>query len=195
MSYQGDGLDLLPPNATPQEREMSLTISRISDIQERPENSPVLSNAGAALAIRDVWNIANCPSALLPWLAWSLSVSQWSSSWTDTQKRAVLSAAVAVHQIKGTIGAVQSVIAAFGLGMAIQEWQNQSPAGTPYTFNLVVSAPTFSALAWNTVLALLHDVKPVRSLMTISYSTAYSATVNIFCNLSAFTYQRFSNFE
>ena len=195
MSYTGDGLDLLPPNATPQEREMALTISRISDIQERAGNSPVLANAGASLAVRDLWNIANCPSALLPWLAWALSVSQWDSTWTDSQKRAVLNAAVSVHKTKGTIGAVQSVIAAFGLGLEIQEWQNETPTGTPYTFNLVVSTPTFSASAWNTVLALLQDVKPVRALMSISYAAGYTATVNAFCNLTAFTYQRLSNFE
>ena len=192
MSYQGDGLDLLPPNATAQERAMSLTISRISDIPESAANMPVLAQSTAADAIRDLWDIEKCPSSLLPWMAWALSVSQWNSSWTDTQKRAVLTAAVNVHMTKGTVGAVNAIANAFGIGASIQEWQHMTPPGSPYTFNLVIASNSFAQGVLNTLLALINDAKPARALMSVSYVAGYTAGINFFPVGRVWEYQRFN---
>ena len=51
--------DLLPANATPLERALAETTARLSDV---------------AVPIRDLWSPENCPTELLPWLAWALSV-------------------------------------------------------------------------------------------------------------------------
>lgn len=60
-------ISLLPPNATELERALELLIdARIGDI---------------STPLRDLWSAENCPEALLPWLAWALSVDQWSADW------------------------------------------------------------------------------------------------------------------
>ena len=56
---------LLPPNATPQERAVSETLSRTETI---------------SVPIRELWRPQECPARLLPWLAWhppSLTSGQW----------------------------------------------------------------------------------------------------------------------
>jgi phage tail P2-like protein len=113
--------DLLPPNATAQERALSLASGR-----------------DVATPVRDVWDPDTCPAALLAWLAWAFSVDEWDSTWTDAQKREVIKAAAAVHRYKGTIGAVQEALGALFVGARVQEWFNQLPAGDPYTFRMLL---------------------------------------------------------
>ena len=69
--------------------------------------------------IRPLWNPDTCPSYLLPWLAWTLSVDEWSPSWTDATKRNVIRASVQVHRRKGTVGAIKRAMIAAGLGDAV----------------------------------------------------------------------------
>lgn len=116
-------VSLLPPNATTLETAMEGSVARITDVPT---------------PCRDVWNADNCPSDLLPWLAWAFSVDFWDSTWTDDQKRASIKAAVAVQRIKGTIGSVTQALGALGYGVTIQEWFRMLPAGAPYTFDVLM---------------------------------------------------------
>jgi phage tail P2-like protein len=81
---------LLPPNASPQEAAIEAATARIADV-------PV-PNAS-------LWTPATCPAALLPWLAWALSVDEWDGTWPEERQRAVIAASVGVHRRKGTRGA------------------------------------------------------------------------------------------
>jgi phage tail P2-like protein len=94
---------LLPPNATPQETAIEAATARIGEV-------PV-PNA-------TLWTPATCPAALLPWLAWALSVDEWDGTWPEERQRAVIAASVAVHRRKGTRGAVVAALAAAGYGTA-----------------------------------------------------------------------------
>lgn len=114
--------DLLPANATDQERAISNTLDR-----------PV------PVIVREVWNPDTCPVALLPWLAWAFSVDTWDSAWTEAQKRGVIKASVAVHEKKGTIGALKAGLAGLGYDIDVTEWFQKSPIGDPYTFSLLVN--------------------------------------------------------
>lgn len=91
--------DLLPPNATPLERNLVAATARISDVP---------------LKIRESWNPDTCPLELLPWLAWALSVDEWRSDWTEENKRSVIKSAFDVQRRKGTVGSVKTVRDAFG---------------------------------------------------------------------------------
>lgn len=115
--------DLLPPNATPQERALAETVSRSSEI---------------FVPVRDTWNPDTCPAVALPWLAWALSVDEWDSAWSEEQKREAIKSSIAVHEQKGTIGAVKEALAALGYGVQVQEWFEQEPPAAPYTFSLVL---------------------------------------------------------
>ena len=74
---------LLPPNATAAEVAIEAAAARVGAV-------PV--------PIRDSWNPATCPAALLPWLGWAFSVDDWDPQWSEERQRAVVAAAVEVHR-------------------------------------------------------------------------------------------------
>ena len=112
---------LLPWNATPQERALEATTARVGAV-------PV--------PVRALWNPDTCPAAQLPWLAWALSVDVWDADWTDAQKRAAVRASFAVHQRKGTVGAVLTSLASLGWATDVVEWFEDEPPAAPYTFRV-----------------------------------------------------------
>jgi phage tail P2-like protein len=60
--------NLLPPNATASEIALDDSTARLSVVVD----------------IEKLWNVATCPVALLPWLAWALSVDEWKDDWSET---------------------------------------------------------------------------------------------------------------
>ncbi|MEW6166057.1 MAG: phage tail protein I [Pseudomonadota bacterium] len=91
-------VSLLPRNASAFERALSETGGRFAP----PALVPTL------------WNATTCPAALLPWLAWALSVDEWDHGWSVEKKRAVVAAAIPVHEKKGTPAAIRTALAALG---------------------------------------------------------------------------------
>lgn len=142
--------DLLPSNATDQERALAETTSRISDV-------PVV--------VREVWNPDTCPSNVLPWLAWAFSVDDWDTNWTDEQKRQVIKQSVYSQRIKGTIGAVTRQLAALGYEIQILEWFQQEPEGTPYTFQVYITANQYPLTQndYRKILQVIDTNKNLRS--------------------------------
>ena len=96
---------LLPPNASALERAVESAIN--GNIE------------AVSVPVRDLWNPEKCPVALLPWLAWALSVDEWDSEWSEDQKRQSIADSVVIHASKGTLGSVRRVLAAAGYGDAI----------------------------------------------------------------------------
>lgn len=117
-------LNLLPPNATAYETALEQVAGR--------QDVPV--------PIREIWNPDTCPYELLPWLAPAVSVDTWESDWSEEQKRQAIKASIEIHRRKGTIGSVQTALAALGIDARVQEWFNQQPQGEPYTFRLWLTA-------------------------------------------------------
>lgn len=115
--------DLLPPNASAAERALAEGLARLSEV-------PV--------PVGVLWNPVTCPEALLPWLAWAVSVDQWEPDWTEAQRREVVRRAVAVHKVKGTRGALVRALDALGYTVRVREWWQEDPAGEPFTFSLEV---------------------------------------------------------
>ncbi|GAA4087385.1 phage tail protein I [Zhongshania borealis] len=144
---------LLPKNASAFELALEATTARIGNV-------PVV--------VREVWNPDTCPYNLLPWLASASSVDTWQADWTDEQKRGAIKASLAVHQRKGTIGAVKRALAAIGLGVKVQEWFNQDPPGDPFTFKLIFETDQtgiqFDDIA--VILELVDNAKNLRSHLT-----------------------------
>lgn len=115
-------MTLLPPNASAQEIALEGSIERIG---------------AAPVPNATLWNPATCPAALLPWLAWALSVDHWNPAWPESVKRQVIAASFDVHRVKGTIGALESALGALDLdGVDVTEWFDF--AGDPYTFRVDV---------------------------------------------------------
>lgn len=142
--------DMLPYNATAQERAASESVARISDV-------PV--------PLRSLWNADTCPPALLAWLAWAFSVDQWDSAWTDAQKRDFIKRSVDVHRYKGTIGAVREALAALSFDAQVQEWFNQLPGGAPFTFRVLLTVDQIGVdqAALAILLEVINRTKNLRS--------------------------------
>lgn len=161
-------MSLLPPNATALESAMEAAIVE-----------PALP-----VPLRDLWNPQTCPEHLLPWLAWSLSVDNWDSTWPVATRRAVVANAIAVHRRKGTVAAVRAAISAFGANMALREWWETSPKGTRGTFTVVLSVPDDgsgapSAAIVDAIVAEIDRAKPLSRHFTFGLSLAGKAQVGL----------------
>ena len=109
------GQHLLPPSSSAQEQAISLACAT--------RCPPV--------PIKSLWDPQTCPAELLPWLAWTLSVDTWRTSWSVATKRAVIAAAMDVHRHKGSVASVRAAVEALGATLTLSEWFEY--AGAPYT--------------------------------------------------------------
>ena len=167
--------DLLPINATRQERSLAQTTARISAV-------------GAP--IKSVWNPETCSAEVLPWLAWALSVNSWNSAWTERQKRNVVAASIENHRIKGTVASVKEAAAAFGT-IVITEWWETSPQGTPFTFTAKMSLPSISYDLQASIVDAVLASKPARCSGVVAVVNNADLQMALGCYLRAATYTRF----
>ena len=168
--------DLLPINASKQERDLSLTV-------ERSGSLPVL--------IRDLWNPSTCPVGSLAWLGWALNVDTWDAGWSETQKRQVIAQSVEVHRRKGTVGAVKRSANSFGASVVITEWHQTTPPGPVHTFNMALSVPNASPEQVNSIVYAITSVKPVRSQLTFSIGENAELPMALPIIVRAVVYHRF----
>ena len=144
---------LLPINASAQERGLEAASARLADV-------PV--------PLRSLWDPARCPVALLPWLAWALSVDTWSPDWPEPVKRARIARAIEIQRKKGTLAGIRAVVAVFGGAVSITEWWQKTPRGTPHTFEInlqlgqIDGAPAAAELIED-VITEIRRAKPARS--------------------------------
>ncbi|BBQ26437.1 phage tail protein I [Aeromonas sp. WP2-W18-CRE-05] len=94
---------LLPSSSSAQEVALALTVPRLSDVPIRT---------------REIWSPDNCPSDLLPWLAWAFGCDEWSPDWSDEAKRQTIREAVSVQRRKGSVWSVRRALANAGYGTA-----------------------------------------------------------------------------
>lgn len=144
---------LLPPNQTP----VTAAIAKATDLPITPE------------IISTLWSSAHCPAALLPWLAWSLSVDEWDETWDESTQRRVIAASIGIHRKKGTLGAVRAALNSLGHRTRITEWWQTSPPGTPHTFQaeVEIDASGLDDTAVSTIDRQITATKPVRSHYTL----------------------------
>lgn len=154
---------ILPPGSTPLELSLEQVVALLLDI-------PV--------PIPDTWSPDDCPVALLPWLAWALSVDEWDTNWSETQKRSAVKTSLSVHMRKGTIGAVREAMAALSFTARVQEWFNQVPPGDPHTFRLLLEADQvgISQAGFGALLGVIERTKNLRSHLTAIELTVRSQT-------------------
>lgn len=89
---------LLPPSSTALERALARNTGRFN-----PQ-----------AIVPTLWNPATCPAAVLPFLAWALSVDEWDHQWSEEKKRAICAAAREIHRKKGTPLAIRRALASVG---------------------------------------------------------------------------------
>ena len=150
---------LLPPNATKLDRAA--------------ETSMVAAVDRIPLMHRKVWSPDDCPAHILPWLAWTVGVEGWRPEWPEAVKRSRIKASISIHRRKGTVKAVKDAVRSFGAQIAIREWWETTPKGTPHTFELMLTVPdtgsTGSVATEDFITDVIDEVnrtKPLRSHFT-----------------------------
>ncbi|WP_318368563.1 phage tail protein I [Enterobacter sp.] len=136
--------------------------------------------------LRQLWDPWQCPAALLPWLAWALSVDRWDFKWPEATKRSVIASSFYVHQHKGTISALRRVVEPLGYLIEVREWWQLNEE--PGTFRLVVGVldSGITDEMYYELERLIEDAKPAsRHLigLAISLSTTGNAFVGAGCYL------------
>lgn len=91
---------ILPPSSTPLERAL--------------DQASAARLAALPSLVASLWNADTCPPALLPYLAWAMSVDEWNDGWGVDKKRAVIKESRLIHQHKGTLSAIKRALAAIG---------------------------------------------------------------------------------
>lgn len=143
---------LLPPNATPLQRDL--------------EESTALRIGKLEIPNRWLMNPDKCPEYLLPWLAWAVSVDVWNNEWVVETRRAVIKASLEVHRKKGTVGALKRALTAFSFdNIEVEEWFDYG--GEPFHFKVLVEVLTenFDLLELTEVYSVIQNTKNVRSYL------------------------------
>lgn len=160
--------DLLPPNATQQDRAIAQACAPMG-------NLPV--------PLRDLWNPDTCPVHLLPWLAWAFGVEDWGATWPEATQRAVIKASIPLRRIRGTRQAVEDAVRPYGSTLAIKEWWETSPPGDPHTFAVVLSygagMQTITTQLQSSILGAIRRAKPLRSHFSLTVGISSRAELNL----------------
>lgn len=148
--------NLLPPSASGFMRNAEQATTRLDAI-------PV--------DLRKLWNPDECPVALLPYLAWALSVDRWDKNWPEETKRQVIKASWMVHRHKGTISALRNVVESLGFLLRVIEWwQNGEQPGT-FRLEIGIQEQGITEETHQELERLINDAKPVsRHLIGLSLS-------------------------
>ena len=168
---------LLPEKSTPAEHALGEAVARISDV-------PV--------PIRDYHNPDLCPAELLPYLAWEYSVDVFDSTWPAIQQRNAIKASMDLHRRKGTRGAVEDAVQALGGSVALVEWWEKSPAGTPGTFEALIATGggTVTAEFQNQLISAIESNKPESAHYTVGIGIDEFAEVGVLAIARAVLFQR-----
>lgn len=173
---------LLPPNASPLERRLDRTDAALADV-------PV--------PLRSLVKPDEIATSTLPWLAWHLGVDAWKEYWPEQIKRARVKAAIPIARKNGTAAAVQEVVAAFGGSIALREWWQKTPRGTPGTFDLVLTlsgrdGESATADFVADVIAEIERTKPVRAHYTFTQGFQLQSAIGVAAAIRPTVYNRLS---
>lgn len=143
---------VLPPNATALEVALDKNNAKRFDVL-----------MAATSESSKTWSATDCPAALLPFLAWALSVDTWNSNWPEKVKRQVISSSVFVHRHKGTRAGLDMALKALDLGVIISEWFEHG--GDPYTFkaDVMVTTRGLTAQEYQDIIDVIASTKNARS--------------------------------
>lgn len=174
-------MTLLPPNASPLEKALESAVV-----------TPPLP-----VPLRSLWSPQTCPAALLPWLAWGLSIDSWDATWPEEVQRAVVASAISVQRRKGTVDAVRRAVASFGGSMSLREWWQSSPRGDPHTFTLILAvagagSASVPASLIDAIISEVGRVKPCRSHFTFTLALESMGQIGLIAAVRPTTYARLS---
>ena len=87
----------------------------------------------------DLWNPWQCPESALIYLAWALSVDNWSEDWPLEVRREVVAKSLDIHRMKGTAKGLQDALNTLKRPMTALYW-HQDPNIPKGKFRVKVQA-------------------------------------------------------
>ena len=160
---------LLPPNRTALEHALEQVSARLSDL-------PV--------PIGDLWNPQRCPEALLPWLAWAVSVVRWDADWPPDTKRAVIAHSAEMHRLNGTRAAVRGALDDVGAVYDLEE----NPGGAHHTLAIEIhNSASIHTPALAALRRQLDSVMRASVHFTLSLNAGWDAAIPVAAGIGAAT--------
>ena len=150
---------LLPPNASPLERNLEQSMALYGDERE--------------VLIDTLWQPDECPVEVLPFFAWGLGVRRWDPAWPIAVRRRVIADAIDVHRIRGTIGAVRAALDDIGAVYDLEE----RPAGAAFTIG--VSVYNSNTLLGETDTAAIRGYLDDVKRFSVHYDLVIAASLSI----------------
>lgn len=150
---------LLPPNATPLERDLEQSMAIYGDERE--------------VLVDTLWDPYRCPLHLLPWLAWALAVRRWDPEWPEATRREAIARAVERHRMRGTLGAIEAVLDDVGAIADIEENPNDVP------FTMAIRVYNSSALLGRTTVAALKEYIDDAKRFSVHYDLSLAASLAV----------------
>ncbi|PYC19546.1 phage tail protein I [Aquipseudomonas alcaligenes] len=126
MTDDAPGLSLLPPNRSLLEAGLDLAFAKLLERIEPP--FPALMNP------------ATTPVDFLPYLAADRGVSEWQPAAPEAEKRTTVGTAWEVKRLAGTRRALEQAVSSLQLRPEVTAWHEKTPAGTPYSFEVMAWA-------------------------------------------------------
>lgn len=123
MSDDAPALSLLPPNRSLLEAGLDLAFAKLLERIEPP--FPALMDP------------ATTPVDFLPYLAADRGVSEWQPAAAEAEKRATVGTAWEVKRLAGTRRALEQAVSSLQLRPQVTAWHEKTPAGSPYSFEVV----------------------------------------------------------
>ena len=164
----------------------SLLPINASELLKDLENSSLKATSLEALN-RYVTNPDLAPDNILPWLAFSVSVDDWSDNWPKVIKREMIKNSISLHQIKGTKRAIQKALEIIGVAGEIVEWWELNPRMTPHSFNITAylndnineGADVIIGLdTQQKLINLIENVKPARSHFNFKLGARFESQIS-----------------
>ncbi|AWX86264.1 TPA: phage tail protein I [Klebsiella pneumoniae] len=151
-----------------------------SSLLEQRAAAACASISELSVPLRDLWNPWKCPAGFLPYLAWAFSVDSWDESWSEQEKRTVISESFRLHQRKGTIEAIRRVVEKMGYSFSIAEWWKVAdPAGT-FRLEVDVNDIGITSRILDELTRLVNDAKPVsRHMAQFNISTKVQGNIYV----------------
>ena len=131
---------------------------------------------------RKFYQPQQCPTKLLPWLGWSVSVDEWNDQWTEQQRRNAIADAISDHRRKGSRFAVENVLKRFGASVVLREWYQYQPVLPIHTFTIDIVGGSITGSSIKNIeqiKRLVDSKKPLRSHYTITVGTEINDKLTI----------------
>lgn len=127
-------------------------------------------------------NLDDLPGDVLDHIALQLAVNPWRDSWDIEFKRNAIKASPEIKRTKGTMYAIERALNALGSRSKIIEWQNQTPPGTPGTFNIeVMEFPESNTPrdAQEDIIIAINNAKPASRHYTLIFKRVEYGVINV----------------